>query len=74
MIHGLFLYRVFEYLIVLYGECLFKRLFTILRKWTSASFGLKLRQKPSQLTLTRSVLNLSLSKTFIASLPVYHFG
>ena len=62
VIHGLVSCRVFKYLIVLYGTCLSKRLFTILRKWARASFGLEVRQKPSQLTLTRSALNLSLSK------------
>ena len=73
VIHGLVSYRVFEYLIVLYGACLSKCLFTILRKWARALFALAVRQKPSQLSLTRSALNLSF-KISIASLPVYHFG
>ena len=62
VIRGLVLYRIFEYLIALYGACLSKSLFTILRKWARASFGLEVSQKLSQLTLTRSALNLSLSK------------
>ena len=66
-------YRIFEYLIVLYGACLSKCLFTILRKWARALFALAVRQKSSQLSLTRSALNL-IFKISIASLSVYNFG